>query len=149
MSTQVDAVFAKLDEDGSGSVSYEELLMAMRGNMNGQRKAVVKEAFATFDVDRSGAVTIEDLECAYCAKRHPDVRAGKTTEEQVLRDMLRRFDLSADGRVSLEEFTQYYAKQVSPSIDNDDHFCMLVRKSWGLEGEDTRDEGPNHWQKQR
>ena len=38
---------------------------------------------------------------------------------------------SGDGLITKEEFIEYYAKSVSPSIDHDDHFVMLVRKAWG------------------
>jgi hypothetical protein len=37
----------------------------------------------------------------------------------------------ADGKVSLEEFIEYY-KNVSCSIDNDDYFALMINNSWNV-----------------
>jgi Ca2+-binding EF-hand superfamily protein len=132
---EIDAIFEEFDIDMSGGVSYEEFLRALRGKMNLKRKSAVQAAFRKFDSDGSGEVTIADLEkSGYSAKDHPDVKSGKYTERKVLMDMLSRFEGGVgDGYVTEEEFIDYYARSVSPSIDNDDHFVLLVRKAWRLD----------------
>lgn len=38
-------------------------------------------AFKKFDKDNSGTINIDDLKDVYNASKHPDVKAGKKTED--------------------------------------------------------------------
>jgi hypothetical protein len=38
-----------------------------------------------------------------------------------------------DGRVTLDEFVEYY-KNISSSIDNDEYFALMMNNSWNLKG---------------
>jgi Ca2+-binding EF-hand superfamily protein len=130
---EIDAIFEIYDVDLSGAITYEEFLRGLRGKMNSKRQDAVKDAFKKFDSDGSGEASVDDmLRSGYNAKAHPDVVSKKKTERQVLTEMLAKFEGgSGDGLITEEEFIEYYAKSVSPSIDHDDHFVMLVRKAWG------------------
>ena len=54
------------------------------------------------DKDKSGIIEVNDIAAAYNGKKHPDVIAGKKTEEDVLREFLDTFDVggAADGKVT-------------------------------------------------
>lgn len=39
-----------------------------------------------------------------------------------------------DGKVTLEEFTEYY-RNISSSIDNDQYFNLMMNNSWNLKGD--------------
>jgi len=39
----------------------------------------------------------------------------------------------SDGRVSLEEFTEYY-RNISASIDDDSYFVLMMSNSWNVKG---------------
>lgn len=39
-----------------------------------------------------------------------------------------------DGRVTLEEFTEYY-KNISSSIDDDNYFALMMNNSWNIKGD--------------
>jgi Ca2+-binding EF-hand superfamily protein len=136
---EVSTIFGRYDADGSGGIGYEEFIRALRGTMNAKRKDVCRLAFGRFDRDGSGEITVDDMVGVFSAQRHPDVIAGRKTERDVLRMKLAQFDKvgaggqAGDGRVTMPEFLEYYALHVSPSIDNDEHFCLLVRKAWGLD----------------
>ena len=45
-----------------------------------------------------------------------------------------RENKSSDGKVSMEEFVEYY-KNISASIDNDDYFTLMMNNSWNLRGD--------------
>lgn len=45
-----------------------------------------------------------------------------------------RENRQSDGKVTLEEFTEYY-KNISCSIDNDDYFALMMNNSWNLKGD--------------
>ena len=49
-------------------------------------------AFKKLDKDGSGVVDIHDIKGTYNASRHPEVRAGKMTEDEVLNEWLDQFE---------------------------------------------------------
>jgi len=77
----------------------------------------------------------------YNGKSHPEVKAGRKTEKQVLAEFLDTFhgmyDYHAihDDKVTQDEFLEYYAF-VSASIDNDQYFELMMNNAWRMnEGE--------------
>ena len=100
--------------------------------MNPRREAMVRKAFDIMDRDKSGEVTLADLTGVYNAKKHPDVLTGKATEDQVLAAFLQNFEGVAgnrDGKVSFDEFRDYYA-DVGCCIPNDDFFAEMMESCW-------------------
>ena len=49
--------------------------------MNPARKKVVAQCYKKLDKDSNGWVDINDVKGVYNAKKHPDVIAGKKTED--------------------------------------------------------------------
>ena len=82
------------DPDDDGSINYDEFLRGVMGEMNQRRQAIVKKAFAVIDSDKSGILDINDIKGRYNAKKHPDVIAGKQTEEDILYEFLDTFEAS-------------------------------------------------------
>lgn len=109
------------------------------GEMNPIRRDFVKKAFARLDKDGSGVVDIRDIQGVYSAKTHPDVKAGRKTEEEVLSEFLDTFELhyslkhpqDKNRKITLDEFMEYYAN-ISCSIDRDDYFELMVTSAWNL-----------------
>ena len=138
----IPTLFAAFDTNRDGTLNIDEFLMAIRGELNDTRLKLVKQAFAKIDRDGSGFLDHEDIKDSYNASKHPDVLEGKRTEEQVLIEFLETFEAhlnlregtERDGRVTLEEFIEYY-KNISVSIDNDDYFTLMMNNSWNLRGD--------------
>ena len=88
------------------------------------------------DRDGNGVLEVKDLLGRYNGKMHPKVQSGEWTEEQALRHFLDTFDSlhNKDGRVTLEEWEQYYS-DLSANIDTDDYFALMMERVWGLEEE--------------
>lgn len=102
--------------------------------MNERRKGFVLLAYQILDADKSGIVDLSDIKKLYNAKKHPDVIAGKRTEDSVLAEFLDTFDTEEkDGKVTLREFEKYYGN-VSASIDDDDYFELMMRNAWHISG---------------
>ena len=78
---QITTAFGIFDRDGSGEISFDEFLRAIRGEMNDFRKAFCKKAYEIMDSDHSGELDINDIRQTYNAKQHPDVKSGKKTED--------------------------------------------------------------------
>ena len=132
--SETRALFSYFDRDGSGNLSFDEFLVGVRGAMNPRRKGLVGIAFSRFDKNGDGKVGIDDLMGVYNGKKHPDVIAGRKTEQQVLGEFLDTFDVGDhDGTVTLDEFEHYYAG-LSASIDNDDYFELMIRNAWHISG---------------
>lgn len=127
------------DINGDGSISYDELMRSVIGEMNPFRKQLVKRAFDKLDRNGNGIIEIDDIKGVYNAKFHPEVKAGKKTEEEVLFEFLDTFELhhsikhpqDKDRRITLNEFTEYY-NNVSASIDNDQYFELMMTNAWNL-----------------
>ena len=123
---ELATLFRVFDYDHSGVVEYDEFLRTIRGPMNPTRKGYVAKAFAILDKDHSGFVNIDDIRGVYTAKTHPDVLAGKKTEDQILQEFLETFETAHSMRdnnapdhiVTKDEFDEYY-NNISASIDDD------------------------------
>jgi len=135
----IERVFDFFDRDGSGAIDYDELMRGLRGPMNKFRTNLVSQAFEKIDKDGSGILDIDDIRDTYNAKKHPDVKDGKKTEEEVLGEFLDTFETHhaingggvRDRRVTWEEFLEYY-KNVSCSVDNDQYFELMMNNTWHL-----------------
>lgn len=53
---------------------------------------MVKKAFEKLDVDRNGYLDVKDIKHFYDASRHPDVKSGKLTTDEVLANFLETFE---------------------------------------------------------
>lgn len=71
---------------------------------------------------------------------HPDVKSGKRTEDEVLKEFLETFEShynvmngkKADGIVTPDEFLEYYAN-VSANIESDAYFELMMSNAWNIE----------------
>ena len=139
--SQEDArhLFSKFDVNQDGSVDFEEFLRNVTGEMSGNRKEMVRAAFKKFDQDKSGRITLQDIKSMYNASEHPDVKAGKRQEDDVLMEFLDTFDMhhriryagKADHNITLEEFMEYY-NNISCLIDDDEYFELMINNAWNL-----------------
>jgi Ca2+-binding EF-hand superfamily protein len=138
---EIEAIFNTFDPDNNGQINYGEFLRGLMGEMNERRLKLVQRAFGIIDKDRSGVLDVTDIKQSYNAKKHPDVLAGKRSEEDILVEFLDTFEAAfstknqgktRDGRVTFEEFTEYY-QNISASIDNDEYFEVMMTNTWNLD----------------
>ena len=143
-----EKLFGVFDRSGDGAIDYEEFLRGVRGGMNEFRTALTGKAFKIMDKDGSGILDIDDIRQTYNAKHHPDVKAGKKTEDEILYEFLDTFeahhsdnkDDARDGKVSKAEWHEYY-NNVSMSIDRDDYFELMMNNAWNLKGDKVTKKG--------
>jgi len=99
----------------------------------------VRRAFDKLDANKNGIIEIDDIKGVYNAKFHPEVKAGKKTEEEVLFEFLDTFEMhhsiknpnEKDRKINFKEFVEYY-NNVSASIDNDQYFELMMTNAWNL-----------------
>lgn len=132
-------MFDLFDLNGDESVDYNELMRSVVGEMNPFRKGMVKKAFDKLDDNKNGIIELDDIKRFYNAKLHPEVRAGKKTEDEVLGEFIDTFELhhslkcpsEKDRKITFKEFVEYY-NNVSASIDNDQYFELMMTNAWNL-----------------
>jgi hypothetical protein len=99
------------------------------------------KVYKSIDVNGDGILDISDIKGKYDASKHPEVKSGKKTEDEVLKEFLETFEMhhnvmnnnKSDGRVTLDEFIEYYTN-ISASIDNDAYFDLMITNAWNLDG---------------
>ena len=100
---------------------------------------MVKKAFDKIDKNGNGLIELDDIKDTYNAKQHPDVKAKKKTEQEVLSEFLDTFELhhslknpdQRDRKVNLREYMEYYTN-VGSSIENDQYFELMITNAWNL-----------------
>jgi calcyphosin len=125
-------------------VDFDELIQAIKGDMNSTRKEIVKKAFIKMDENQNGVLEINDIRQSYNASNHPDVKSGNRTEDEVLQEFLETFEAhmsmsksdalskKGDGKVTFNEFMDYYSN-INASIDDDEYFVLMITNAWNLD----------------
>ena len=78
---QAKVLIQHFDRDGSGTVCFDEFLVALRGELNDTRIGFIRRAYDKLDVNGDGQVTLDDIARIYDVSQHPDVMDGKKTPE--------------------------------------------------------------------
>jgi len=115
--SQVLQIFNALDSNNKEEVNYSDFLAAMMASRIAMHDDVVVAAFKRFDVDKSGYITVGDLLQVM----------GSTMSKADAKQLVKEADISADGRISLDEFISYVQS-------SEEHAQMTVLEKL-LEGE--------------
>jgi Ca2+-binding EF-hand superfamily protein len=85
-------ILTRFDRDKSGTVDFDEFLVALRGDLNDFRRGLIKQAYGKLDVNGDGQVTLEDIAKIYDATQHPDVQARRKTPADIYREFMSQWD---------------------------------------------------------
>lgn len=114
-------------------MNFDEFLTSIRGKPNPRRQAIIDKAFLKFDREGNGYIDVISLRTVFNAAKHPKVVSGEMSQDQVFTVFLKNFnDMTGLGKIDRKEWNDYYSA-VSSSIDNDDHFVVLMKTTWSLE----------------
>ena len=129
----IENLLSYFDKSGEGYCNFEEFLSGIRGKPNQRRQAIVDKAFLKFDKEGNGIIDVTEIRQVFNCAKHPKVVSGEMSEEQVFATFLKNFnDVNGQGKIDRKEWNDYYSA-VSYSIDNDDHFVILMKTAWNLE----------------
>ena len=132
--TEEDAqrVLSAFDSDKNGSVSFDQFLRALRGDLSDFRVGLIKKAYQKLDVNGDGTVKLDDIAKLYDVSQHPDILSRRKQPKEVYLEFMKLWDTQvADGIVTFEEFLDYF-KDVSASIDSDEYFGQMMKNAWKL-----------------
>jgi len=133
MPAEKNSLFQFFDREGSQSVTYDEFVRAVRGDMNEFRMDWVKAAFDILDTDKDGVVGVDELMSRYSVDKNPQVRSGKVTADAAFKVFMDHYDINQDGKITFDEFLESY-QWISASIDSDDYFELMMRNAWHISG---------------
>lgn len=92
-STDPNALFAQLDADGDGVISYEEFLVATAERQLVHHQTHMWWVFCQYDKDGDGTITVQELRDAL-----------KGEPEATVQDFIAEYDNDNDGTINYEEF---------------------------------------------
>jgi len=99
-----DKFVVVVDDDGSGTIEYEEFLKMMTHKiLNRDPKDEILKAFRLFDDDETGKISFKNL------KRVAKELGERMTDEE-LQEMIDEADRDGDGEVNEEEFLRIMKK---------------------------------------
>uniref|UniRef100_A0A0A9Z696 Calmodulin n=1 Tax=Lygus hesperus TaxID=30085 RepID=A0A0A9Z696_LYGHE len=87
-----------VDQDGNGSIEFNEFLQMMSKKMKGaEGEDELREAFRVFDKNNDGLISNSEL-------RHVMTNLGEKLSDEEVDDMIKEADIDGDGMVNYEEF---------------------------------------------
>ena len=131
-------------------LNFEEFLFVLRGRPNEERQAVIDYVYDIFDKEYKGVADANEMKKVFNCQKHPKFKMGKLTESQMFYLYLKNFNNQVKMTVTkkviklyiiinfifyillLQEWDDYYAG-LSLAIDNDNHFCSLLKNQFKLE----------------
>lgn len=95
---QVDAIFEKVDVDGSGTIDYHEFLVATANEDAVFSVKNLKEAFNYMDKYGSGEITLKEIKEV--------LGQSQDIPDDVWEQIIAEADKNGDGVISFDEFMQ-------------------------------------------
>ena len=129
----LEVIMQFFEKDKDDMINFEEFLIALRGKPNERRQAIIDKAFLKFDKEGTGLIDVTEIRQVYNCSKHPKVVSAEMSEEQVFSLFLKNFnDKNNLGKIDRKEWNDYYSA-VSYSIDNDEHFVIMMKTTWNLD----------------
>ncbi|XP_072862330.1 troponin C, skeletal muscle isoform X1 [Chlorocebus sabaeus] len=98
---ELDAIIEEVDEDGSGTIDFEEFLVMMVRQMKedakGKSEEELAECFRIFDRNADGYIDPEELAEIFRA-------SGEHVTEEEIESLMKDGDKNNDGRIDFDEF---------------------------------------------
>ncbi|XP_055451903.1 troponin C, skeletal muscle [Psammomys obesus] len=98
---ELDAIIEEVDEDGSGTIDFEEFLVMMVRQMKedakGKSEEELAECFRIFDRNMDGYIDAEELAEIFRA-------SGEHVTDEEIESLMKDGDKNNDGRIDFDEF---------------------------------------------
>ena len=101
---EVEAMFAKVDADGSGEIDYSEFVVATMNEKNLLSNNKLQTAFKMFDKDGGGSISTDEIKQV--------LSFGQNLDEDVIQTIIKQVDENGDGEISYDEFAAMMLKNI-------------------------------------
>ncbi len=136
-----------LDLEGTGLLSYYRVVQEFIGGMSCERQRAFRSLVQKLDTQKTGFVQINDIYKYYKAARHPKVRSGEITENEMYERLLGCFEIENMAKnedyfyrlsktqdtksqlIRYEELESYY-NGLSLAVADDKDFSQILKNSW-------------------
>lgn len=153
---ELDMLWQEFDADGSGLVTFNEVVALLGGGLNVRRRHALRVLFGILDVNGNRWLQLNDLQMRYdpSVLGEPHSKLARTRPpDEVLVDFLTSLKEQMDvpeavKGITLRDFERYYDK-ISASIDSDEYFEEVLRRAWGLPEGWIRAAGSSNKRRQR
>lgn len=131
--TEIEELGRMLDRNGDGMVSFDEFLYYFAPPMSAARVNAVNEVFTKLDANGNDFLELSDLEALHPPEERLQSRqaAKMSPVEELFRNLLTTFEKNGDGKISRQEFLDYY-RETSVNYDNDEYFIDLLHSAWSV-----------------
>ena len=126
--------FNLLDFSGTGKISLDDIMNTIADPILDHRKYYIVNKFAKLDTEKKGDVLISLLKEKYNPRGHPDVIAGKMSEEESFKQFCYTLDIYCGIRmlkdvINYKQFLEYYSG-ISSSILDENYFIDILNGVW-------------------
>lgn len=97
---EVERIMNEVDIDKSGTIDYNEFVLATINKQKLLNKEKLEATFKMFDKDGSGTITADEIKSVL----------GKTVDKNILEEMIKEVDTNGDQEISLVEFKEMMLK---------------------------------------
>ncbi|XP_006005735.1 troponin C, slow skeletal and cardiac muscles-like [Latimeria chalumnae] len=101
---ELQEMIDEVDEDGSGTVDFDEFLVmmvrCMRDDSKGKPEEELAELFRMFDRNTDGYIDIDEL-------KHMLQATGETVTEDDIEELFKDGDKNSDGKIDYDEFLDF------------------------------------------
>ena len=97
---EVERIMNEVDIDKSGTIDYNEFVLAAINKQKLLNKEKLEATFKMFDREGSGSISGDEIRSVL----------GKTVDSKVLDEMIKEVDTNGDGEISLVEFKEMMLK---------------------------------------
>ena len=97
---EVQRIMTEVDIDKSGTIDYNEFVLATINKQKLLNKEKLEATFRMFDKDVNGTISGDEIKAVL----------GKSVDMKVLDDMIKEVDTNGDGEISLVEFKEMMLK---------------------------------------
>lgn len=92
---EVERIMSEIDIDKSGTIDYNEFLMAATNKQNLMNKEKLEQTFNMFDKDGNGSISLDEIRA---------VLGNSFTDQNILESIVKECDTNGDGEISMNEF---------------------------------------------
>lgn len=98
---EVERIMKEVDIDKSGTIDYNEFVMAAGNRQKLLNKEKLEATFKMFDKDGSGTISAEEIRSIF---------GNSFTDQKALNAIIKEVDSNGDGEISLTEFKEMMVK---------------------------------------
>lgn len=127
----IDILLNEVDLNRLGLIDVRDFIKFIRGPLQPEREAILRDVFSKLDVNCEDHISLEDVSNNFRADDHPFVTIGGATHGDALNHLLSSFQVKGKmpRKINFEKFSEYYA-DLSAAIDDDDYFAAIVSSNW-------------------